>query len=198
MQTLDSNTDAQLILSISLGDHHAFRVLFDKYRDVLFGYSFKFTKSKELSEEALQEVFMKVWQNRESLNPNLSIKSYLFTSIKNYTYNTLRNAAYDHKLKEQIFYRYMHAYNNTEDLLEYQELQAFKDKAVESLPPRRKLIFQMSRVEGLSHEEIAVKLGISPHTVKDQMVKALKSIKKYLQVHTDIAVGLILFIHLFL
>ncbi len=191
------NIEREIIEKVAKGDHQAFRVIFDQYKDVLYGYSYKLTKSSVLAEEAIQEVFLKFWQNRRDLNADLSVKAYLYKITRNHIYNMLRSAAYDQKLKQQLFYNGQDAHYSTEDQLVYRDLESFKDKAVASLPPKRQMIFQMSRTQGLSHEEIALQLGISQHTVKDQMVKALKTIKKYLRMHTDIAVNILLFMHLF-
>lgn len=184
--------EQEIILKVAKGDHNAFRQVFDRYRDVLYGYSFKLTKSEVLAEEAVQETFMKVWKNRANLNAELSIKAYLYKITQNHVYNGLRNAAYDDKLKAEVFYSRIDSYYSTEDQVIYQDLEAFKETAIANLPARRQLIFQMSRVQHFSHEEIATQLGISQHTVKDQIVKALKSIKKYLQTHADIVFSLTL------
>lgn len=199
--TLKNNTgisEATVIKRMSEGDHLAFRQIFNQYKDPIFGYSYKLTKSPTLAEEAVQEVFLKIWQNREKLDASRPIKPYLYKIAQNYVYNTLRNAAYSDKLKEQIFYNPPVCRNVTEDQVVYRDLEAFKEKAIKNLPIRRQLIFRMSRVEGLSHEEIAHRLNISPHTVKDQIVKALKTIKEQLHIHTDIAVSIIFSLLLFL
>lgn len=198
--TLSSSIDpneATVIKKVSEGNHLAFRQIFDQYRDRLFGYSYRFTKSQMLAEEVVQEVFLKLWQNRETLDAQLPIKPYLYKITQNLVYNTLRKAAYDNQLKEQVFYRYHNTYYSTEDQVIYRDLETFKDRAIERLPAKRQRIFRMSRTQGLSHKEIAEQLGISQHTVKDQIVKALKSIKKQLQIHTDIAVSVMLGLLLF-
>ena len=192
MNSTTNLNEATLTSRISKGDHRAFRQIFDRYRDCLFGYSYRFTKSQTLAEEIVQEAFLKVWQNRETLDPGLPIKPYLYKITQNLVYNTLRKAAYDAQLKEQVFYRRSNAHYSTEDQVIYRDLEAFSDQIIERLPAKRQRIFRMSRTQGLSHEEIAEQLGISQHTVKDQIVKALKSIKKHLQVHTDIAVSVVL------
>ena len=186
------NFEQTLTKKIAQGDHLAFRELFDRYKDVLFGYSYKLTKSQALAEEAVQEIFMKVWQNRKELNSHLSIKAYLFKIAQNHNYNILRKATYSDQLKKQIFYRCQNEYFSTEDQVIYLDLENFKNQAIATLPPKRKQIFQMSRVQGLSHAEIALQLGISQNTVKDQIGKAMKTIKKQLQIHADVALATLL------
>ncbi len=197
MNIASENIEREIIKKVSEGDHGAFRRIFDQYKDILYGYSYKLTKSQTLAEEAVQEVFLKVWQNRQTLDADRPIKAYLYKITQNHVYNTLRNAAYNDKLKQQIFYRCLNTHYSTEDQVIYRDLETFKDQAIDRLPARRQLIFRMSRVQGLSHEEIANQLGISQHTVKDQIVKALKSIKEQLLTHTDIAVSVILGLLLF-
>lgn len=192
MEQVYQDTEREIIKKISNGDHRAFRQIFDQYKDVLYGYSLKLTKSQEMAEEAVQETFIKIWQSRSGLNTELSLKAYLYKITQNHIFNTLRKAANHSKLKEEIFYQQLNTHFSTEDQIVYHELEVFKEKAIADLPARRQLIYKMSRTDGLSHEEIAAQLGISQHTVKDQMVKALKSIKKYLKIHTDIAVSVVL------
>ena len=197
MKKNSKNIEREIVEKVAKGDHQAFRIVFDQYKDVLYGYSYKLTKSTVLAEEAVQEVFLKFWQNRRDLNPDLSVKAYLYKITKNHLFNMLRNAVYDHKLKQQLFYNRQNTHYSIEDQLVYHDLETIKNKAIANLPPKMQQIFQMSRIQGLSHQEIAHQLGISQHTVKDQIVKALKSIKAYLRMHTDIVVNIILFMHLF-
>jgi RNA polymerase sigma-70 factor (family 1) len=191
------NIEREIVEKVAKGDHQAFRIIFDQYKDVLYGYSYKLTKSNVLAEEAIQEVFLKFWQNRRDLNPDLSVKAYLYKITKNHLFNLLRNAAYDHQLKQQLFYNRRDTHYSTEDQLIYRDLETFKNQAIANLPPKMQQIFHMSRTQELSHKEIAHQLGISQHTVKDQIVKALKSIKEYLRMHTDIAVNIVLFMQIF-
>lgn len=177
-----------LVCQIKQGDTNAFRQIFDQYRNVVFGYSYKLVKSQALAEEAVQEVFLKVWQHRHALNPSLSFSAFLYKITRNHVYNLLRKAVYDEQLKQQIFYHAQKSHHATENAVIYTELQSFAEKAIAHLPAQRQTIFRMSRFNGLSHDEIAQQLGISKNTVKDQIVKAVKFIKKYLQVHADITV----------
>ena len=194
MKLLGKNSEKEVINQLKAGDEHAFQLVFEQYKDAVYGYSYMLTKSKVLAEDMVQEVFMKVWKNRCQLDNECSFKSFIYTVTRHQVYNLLRKAAYDEKLKSRIFYQQNHSHQHTEDQVRYAELEHLKNKAISSLPPQRQLIFRMSRMQGLSHYEIAHQLGLSKNTIKDQIVKATKAIKEYLRLHDDIVISIIIFI----
>lgn len=173
----------ECISKIKDGDATAFKELFFAYKDALFGYACKLCRSQEMAEEAVQEVFMKVWIGRQQLDPALSIRAYLHTAIRHCVFNALKKAALDETLRQTVFRHQPVAANTTEDDVMAAELQRMKSKMLDMLPPQRKLIFCLSRIEGLSHEEIALRLGISKNTVKDQIVKASRFLRQQLHAH---------------
>jgi RNA polymerase sigma factor (sigma-70 family) len=91
-----------LVINLIAGDERAFRAIFDRYRDCLYGYCLKFTKSKEAAEEIVQDVFVKVWETRSNLNPDLSFKAYLYQITKNLAFNFLKKAAGESSFKKKI------------------------------------------------------------------------------------------------
>jgi len=168
----------ELSYRIRLGDEQAFELLFRKYYTRLCGFANKFVNNIELSEELVQEVFLKLWQNRAKLNDNTTIKSYLFKLVQNQSLNSL-----DHKKVEQKYADIMRvAYPAKDNFSPYESLLAkeLEDKisiAINDLPTECKKIFELSRNEGLKYKEIAQKLNISIKTVETQISRALKKIR---------------------
>lgn len=185
---MDTNVtpEKELVEKVIHGDEAAFKVLFYRYKDKLFSYCFRFTKSEAIAEEIVQDVLLKIWTGREQINKELSFNSYLYTITRNYSLNFLKKAAADAALRRKLFY-YFDQYNcNPEDDIAYNNLVDIAAKAIDLLPPQRRLIYKMSREQALNHDEIATRLGISKYTVKNQLVQALKTIKNYLSTHTEI------------
>lgn len=176
----------QLLIS-ELKNHNekAFRTLYDCYSQDIYRYSFSILKSKELAEENVQEVFLKVWLHRENLNLEQSFKSYIFTIARNQAFNFLNKAANDLVLKEEIFYESQKSYNQGDYSIREADCKRLKKQAIKQLPPKRKQIFKMSRKQGKTYEEISQELGISVNTVKSQMSKALESLRLFFQVNDE-------------
>lgn len=185
--------DKLLINQLIEGNEKAFRKLYDMYRNDLYRFSLSMVVLKPYAEEIVQDVFLKLWMNRETLKPDLSIKSYLFTITRNDTISFLKKAANNKKMQEEIFYKSQKHVYSTERYVREAELEIIKDEALELLTPRRRQIFEMSRNEGKSYEEIAIELGISPNSVRNQMSMALETLRNFLLKHREILFALLLF-----
>lgn len=165
---------------IQAGDEVAFEGLFREHYAVLCGFARKFVKDSVVAEELVQELFTQLWDKRDSLHLEISIRSYLFTSI--------RNSCLNHLKHQNVRDRYAdHARNLPVQMapepsqeLETAELQARIQLAISELPDRCGEIFKMSRFEGLKYDEIAAKLQLSPRTVEVQIGKALKILRQVL------------------
>lgn len=181
----EKNRDELLVKELIAGNENAFRALFDKYYNAIYAYSRSMLKSSEFAEEIVQDVFLRVWLHRDRINSEFSFKSYIFTIARNLTFNFLRKAVHDKKLKEEIFYKSQPFYNPTEKKILEADYEKIRKQAIAQLPPKRKRIFEMSRNEGKSYEEISKELGIAVSTVKTQMSRALESIKNFLQKNMD-------------
>jgi RNA polymerase sigma-70 factor, ECF subfamily len=156
----------------------AFDIIYKKYSRRLYGFVFRYIKQEADTEEVVQEVFMKIWQSHENINIYSSFESFLFTIAHNATVNLLKKRATEQKYVEHVksLQRIEETYELTDEI-QYNELnQKFQD-LLNELTPRQKEIFQLSREEGLSNEEIAKKLGISVQTVKNHLVTTLSFFK---------------------
>lgn len=176
-----------LVIELIEGNEKAFSELFNMFYNDVYAYSLSMLKNEVLAEEIVQDVFLNIWLHRDRLNPDLSFKSYVFTITRNLTFNLISKVANSHKLKEEVFYTSQKSYNPIEDSLAEADYDAIKNKAIEQLPPKRRVIFEMSRNEEMSYEEISKELNISVSTVKGQMSKALAEIRTFLETHGNVA-----------
>lgn len=169
---------------------HAFGQLYEKYHGILYRSALKFVKSDELAREVVQEVFIRLWETRSNLREDLSFAAYIYTMARNHIFNMLKRASRETRIREQIRIHAETASNITESNLLFSEYRAVVNTAIAQLPPQRKRIFIMCREEGKSYEEVAGVFGISKSTVRDHMVKALKSVREHLYLKTGISVSL--------
>ncbi len=171
--------DEKLIIKrLKNGDEQAFRTIYDVYHLKLYSFSLKFVHDPETAREIVQNVLLKIWRNRSTLNLKLSFQAYLFKIARNENYKYLKKAAREDSLKEELIQRALPTQSTVEDHLIFTEYQAMAHKAIELLPPKRRLVFEMAQ-QGLTHEEIALELGISVHTVRAQLANATQSVKDY-------------------
>jgi RNA polymerase sigma-70 factor (ECF subfamily) len=163
---------------------HSFELLYHRYIRKLYSFSFNYLKIKEEAEEIVQIVFLNLWEHRKTLDDTLSIKSYLYKSTTNAVYNQLKRNAIRNKWAEQKLQIPEPVSNETFEQIYYHDLEQTIDQIIAKLPPQQRKIYILSRIEGLSYEEISKQLDLSVRTVENQMYRALKVIKE--QLTTDI------------
>lgn len=168
-----------LLIKLKNGDATAFEGIYNQYRSRIYSYALKLCKSTVIAEEIVQEVFIKIWQKREQLNPELHFGAYLKKITLNHVLNHLKKVAREKSLQDELFNYLSLIRNSAEDRLLEKELLKTYEEAIAQLPPQKKIIYQLSRNEELSHDEIAKKLNISKNTVKNHMVEATKFIRNY-------------------
>lgn len=186
-----SYSENELLSLVAAGDRQAFTRLYSQYLDAAYHYVYLFTKSKDNTEEILQDVFVKIWENREKLAEVQTFKNYLFKAAKNRVLDEVR--------KEQVRYRVLTEIKrgrtvhdeSTADTLAYKDYYRVVQQAIEKLPPKRKLIFRLNTENGLSHDEIAAQLGVSKSMVKNQLYKAYDFVRHYLSQHGGLSLPVI-------
>jgi len=163
----------KLVKKLRKGNVSAFDLIFKIYNQKVFNFCLKLLNKQEDAEEVTQEVFIALWENREKIELNTSLSSYIYRIARNKIYNIYRKSFY-----VQAYLEYMNANDKklesfTEDEILYNELNRFLNITIDALPPRRKEVFELSRFEGLTYKEIAKRMKISENTVDVQIRKAL-------------------------
>jgi len=177
---MKKSDDQSLILKkVSQGDSLSFRLLMEKYSEQLYNFAFYFLKSRETSEEVVSDVFYKFWSNRQNLPQIKNIESYLYTSVKNQSLNYIEKNQKMRYLdvKADTLPELVSEELNPEKAVLAEELKAQIDQAIERLPEKCRLIFKMVREDGMKYKQVAEIMDISVNTVKEQMARALKSIR---------------------
>ncbi len=169
------------------GDVKALKEIHDGYYDRFLYVAIGFIKSRPDAEELVQDVFIKLWKNRENLDVDYTYEGYLYTSLKRAIYNKLRDLAKINQSRKELQDIYIAA-NNTDDNLIYQELSEMYQLALTELPPQRQKIFKLRKIDGLTNKQVAEMLGISIKMVEKQMTLALKHFKERLILNKEILV----------
>jgi RNA polymerase sigma-70 factor (family 1) len=170
-------SDEELVEKLRKGDLEAFDAVFEKYSNRLFGFTMKYLKSKEETEGLVQDVFLKIWENRKKLKKDSSLKSYLFTISYHNICKFFRKKQLQGKLKEEIGLA-TDISMDTEEQIDYQSTLEQIEKLIEQLPPKQKAIFEKSRKEGKSTREIAKEMHLAPGTVDNHISAAIKFLRK--------------------
>lgn len=164
----------ELMDGIKQGQQAAFRELFDRFYRLLLGVAINILGDFNLAKDVVQEVFINIWNKRDTLEIKSAVEPFLKRSVINRSLNQIK--ARKETVDETILYN-TPAQEATDANLELDDLKKVIEEALVQLPERCRLIFILKRIEGLSHKEIAEQLEISPKTVENQMTKALKALK---------------------
>ena len=188
--------DIELIKSLQKGDIEAFDLLYEKYSVKLYSFGLKYLRSATETEELVQSVFLKLWENHKHLNKELSFKSYLFTIAYNDICKFFRRRKYMQKFITDTIYENPPGSTGMQDGIDYQSVLNQVQQIIAKLPERQKEIFRKSRLEGKPSKEIAEEMKLSPGTVDNYISEALKFIRGRLQ-KEDLALVLFFSVYLF-
>lgn len=190
---IQTDSEEVLLKKMAEGDQDAFHAIYYHYAPRLYGKLLKALHSEDLSSEILQEVFLTIWQKRSLIDPARSFRSYLFKIADNLAIDLFRKANRDQAVMSRLLAASIDHYTHTEEWLEQKEKAGLLHRAIEELPPQRKMVFVLCKLEGKSHEEVAKLLNIAPSTVNNHIVKAMQFLRNYLSEHPDLAGMLLLY-----
>ena len=163
----------------------AFDELYWKYQKAVYQNVYKLTRDSVIAEDIVQEVFIGLWEKRNTINTNRPVAGWLFVSSYNRSINALKK-----KLKESLAYRSLdqqdtnQAYDQSVADLQLSILE----KAIAELPPQKRKVFEICKLQGRSYEEAATELNISKHTVKEYLSSAISYIKEYARQHAGLGI----------
>lgn len=197
MKNSSLKNDDSLIKAMQTGDERAFRLIYDKYLSFLYHLTFRSTRQVHLSEEIVQDVFVRLWNKRDTLSPQGSLKAYLWKSCRHRIFDYWKKEAKRLAVEQEASYHRPLTSVETENTILFTEYEGLVQEAVQRLPPRRKQIFQLCSLEGKTYEEAATQFGLTRSTVHDHMVKSIRSIKDHLHLSADISILWVIVCHLF-
>lgn len=184
-----------MLLRLKAGDQLALEELMNRYKGPLALSMSRLIKSREDIEELLQELFLRVWKNRDNLDTERYL-GYLYKIAENLVYDRLRKAAREKRLSVDYFTHIIEAYSHIEEGIFGKELLEVLHRGIQQLPEQRRRVFELCKIEGKSYEEVSQLLSISVATVNSHITNANASIKAYFKQHPELA-SMVLIVFLF-
>jgi RNA polymerase sigma-70 factor (family 1) len=173
-------TDDQLIILLKKDDQQAFAQIYNRYAESLAGFSASKLYSLDDARDIIQDLFVKLWENRDEVYITSNLKSYLFAITRHRIIDKIRRNITREEYASMVQSLIVPSHDGADKQVEAKELQQTIEKSLNQLPPRVREIYKLSRDEGLSNHEIAEKLNLSEQTVKNQLSAALKHLRSSL------------------
>lgn len=173
MNNLKLHTDTELFDLVKEGSAKAFSEIYDRYWALLYKHAYRLLKDKELAQDVVQEVFLNLWDKINVIDIQFSISPYLYRAVRNKVLNLIQKD----KVKDNYTQSFINFVANSEAITDYRLrerlLKEKIEKEVAALPSKMREVFKMSRIQNMSHKQIAEKLNLSDKTVKKQMSNAI-------------------------
>jgi len=185
----------EIIRRLKNEDKLAVDELFSHYYARLYHFSKSILKVETGIDDILQDVFVKIWLNRQKIGNAETFNAYVFTITKNEVLNLIRSNLRDNTFRDELFMQAVAQEYQTQNPLEFDEIKTAIDKIVASLPEKRQQVFILSRTDGLSNKEIAQKLNIAEKTVEDHITHSIRHLKSSLK---EMGIISLLYFYLFL
>ncbi len=169
--------DIQLIALLKEGNEVAYTEIYERYNALLYIYAYKRLNDREEAKDVIHELFLHLWERRDSIELTSGLAAYLYTSVRNKILDLIKHKKVSERYIES-FQNYIDASQySTDSLLHYKEVSALIDKEIEALPYKMQQVFKLSRIDNYTRKEIATELNLSEETVKSHMHHALKILR---------------------
>lgn len=185
--------EKKLLLELSQGSELAFTKMYNQYKNIVYSTALRITKSKTLSEETVQDIFLKIWQNRESLAEVEHFENYIYIISRNHLFNSIKKIARESNLALEVNSKDT-GFIDTDTSIKDEQYNTILNQIVEQLPPQQQKVYKMAKWDGMSHQKIGEDLGISTETVKKHMAQALKYIRLKISPYMNMFMTVFLFL----
>jgi len=188
-QTYD---EKKLLKELAAGDENAYKTIYLQYDEVILKLVMKYLRSAELAKDVSQDIFIKVWENREKLPRVKHFKPYLLQIARNQAYDVLRAAGRSDIVRGEIARHALDHPGFFDDEMINKEYRSFIKRTIESLPPRSREVFLLCREQGKTYDEVAAALGISRNVVRKHMILSMQKFKDAAEDELGLPMSLIL------
>jgi RNA polymerase sigma-70 factor (family 1) len=196
MNVLEIEESKDLLLKLRQGNEPAFNAVYMMYAKTLYKRIYSIVKDTAVTEELLQDLFLKIWQKREQIDPDLSFKSYLYKVANNLVYDYMRKVACDKRLLAALLINSVDYYLHTEEAYSAKETNLILNEAINKLSPQQKQVFTLCKIEGKSYKEASQIMGITTDTVNSHIVKSSRYIRSYLKENLELTVAILIMLGL--
>lgn len=183
---MNNDSDTNLVKRFKRGEVRAFRRIYDLYHKPIYAIALKYLKSEALAEDAVHDIFIKLWDYRGKLDANKPVKGFLFTTAKNHVLNMIRDSKRARQKNKAYGQLRSISKNTTLHKLTLENYQQVFDECLKKLPDGKRKVFELKMNQNLSNQDIADRLDVSVNTIKSQYYKASKFIKEQLNKQTDL------------
>lgn len=190
MSAQSLNNERELLQRIAEGDKDAFVRLHDHYWATIYYAGLSFLKSPDRALDAVQDIFLKLWEKREILSSIENFKPFLMTMVRNELINALQKKARRETVYKELRQQLPDYFMLPQEYMDHKELETLIATAIASLSDQQQTIYRLTREEGLSHSQIADQLGLAPKTVANTITKTLNYLREYLAIHANLCAGM--------